>query len=149
MTGSETDVRGEIRDVPQRAAGTGDESAVARGPGGRFVTIALDPQLQGRFAEIAAGRVLVIDYLVTHPTADLLQAELSARLQRPRPRGAVKVASVEGVDCLADPRVHTVLRDGGPNLRPVAGAVLGQLEIELAQPLIWFDFLSSVAARQP
>ena len=116
--------------------------------GSEPVAIALDPRLEGRLAEIAAGRVLVVDYLVTRPTPALPTAELSVRLLRDRPGGVVVIGSAEGVDCLADPRLEAVLREAGPRLRPVAGAVLGQFELDLARPLVWLDFLSSTAARR-
>ena len=109
----------------------------------------LHPSLAGRFSELADGRILVIDYLVTRPAPAVPTAELSARLQRARPRGGVVIATIEGVDCVSDPRLEVVLREAGPRLRPVAGALLGQLEIELARPLAWLDFLSSTAARRP
>jgi hypothetical protein len=116
---------------------------------GRGLVIALDARLRGRFADIAAGRIVVIDYLVTRPTPALPVAELSVRLQRTPPRGTVTLATLEGVRCVADPRLEPVLREARPTLRPVAGAILGQLGIDLKRPLAWLDFLSSTAARRP
>jgi len=99
-------------------------------------------------SELAAGRVLVIDYLVTRPSWDLPVAELSARLQAVAPPAARTVATVEGVRCVSDPRLHGVLREAGVTLVPIAGAVLGQFALHLDRPLVWLDFLSSVAARR-
>jgi hypothetical protein len=114
-----------------------------------LVEIGLDPHLRGRFAEIAAGRTLVIDFLVTRPTPQLPTGELSARWERRPPAGFTAAASLEGVPCVFDPRLASVLRESGPSVRPVAAAVLGQLEVQLARPLAWLDFLSSPAARRP
>ncbi len=112
------------------------------------VAFALDPALVGRFAEIAAGRVLVVDYLVTRPSPALPTAELSVRLQRTAPRGSACLTLIEGIPCHGDPVLLPVLREAGPRLRPVAGALLGQLAIDLDRPLVWLDFLSSTAARR-
>ena len=125
------------------SARTGAESI------GAGVANELHPGLAGRFSELADGRILVIDYLVTRPVPAVPTAELSARLQRVRPPGGVVIATIEGVECVADPRLEVVLREAGPRLCPVASALLGQLEIELARPLAWLDFLSGTAAGRP
>lgn len=114
-----------------------------------LVTIDLDGRLAGRLADLADGRVLVIDYLVTRPSWAMPEAELSVRLQRAAPLGSVRIAVLEGVACVADPRLVAVLRAAGGTLRPVAGAVLGQLELDLERPLAWLDFVASAAARRP
>jgi hypothetical protein len=111
--------------------------------------IVLDRQLEGRLAAIADGRVLVIEYLITRPSWSLAAAELSVRVQRSRPRGSMRLATLEGVECFVEPRLAPVLREAGLTLRPVAGAVLGQFEVDVIRPLAWIDFLSSTAARRP
>ena len=134
---------GPTNTAPGRPAAVEEHSRLAP------AQIALDDRLVGRFAEIAAGRILVIDYLVTRPSWSLPSAELSVRLQRTVPRGTRTIATIEGVPCVADLRLATVLREAGVRIRPVAGAVLGQFAIDLDRPLVWLDFLSSVPARQP
>ena len=111
--------------------------------------VALDPALQGRFAALAAGRILVFDHLVTRRLPHAPAAELSVRLQAHRPRGSVTIATVEGVECVAEPRLAPVIRAAGALLRPVAGAVLGQIAVDLARPLAWLDYLSSIDASRP
>ena len=113
------------------------------------MNLGLDPGLQGRFAELAGGRVLVIDFLLTRPTPQLPTAELSARWEPRPPAGLTPAAPIEGVQVVVDPRLEEVLREAGPRLRPVAGALLGQLAVDLARPLVWLDFLSSPSARRP
>ncbi len=113
------------------------------------VPIVLDPRLAGRLFDLANGRVLVIDYLLTRPSWSLPMAELSVRLQRASPRGTVRIATIEGVPCVADPRLTPVLQEAGIRIRPIAGAILGQFEVDLERPLVWLDFLSSTAARRP
>jgi hypothetical protein len=123
-----------------RSADRGDDAPVV---------LDLDPRLRGRFAEIADGRILVVDFLLTRQAPHLAAGELAARWERKRPVGFVDAAPIEGVACMHDPRLAWVLRECGPRLCPVAGAVLGQLWIDLARPLAWLDFLASPAARQP
>jgi len=135
-------------------AGAGSAGRPAHGPpvrGGATGTVrfTLDDGLAGRFAELAAGRVLVVDYLVTRPAPAVPTAELSARLRPGSPAGAIVIGTIEGVPCVADPALEPVLREAMPHLRAIAGGVLGQFEIDLARPLAWLDFLSSVAARRP
>lgn len=135
-------------------AGAGGAGRRAHGPlvrGGATGTVrfTLDDGLAGRFAKLAAGRVLVVDYLVTRPAPAVPTAELSARLRPGAPAGAIVIGTVEGVPVVADPVLELVLREARPHLRAIAGGVLGQFEIDLARPLAWLDFLSSVAARRP
>ena len=115
---------------------------------GETVRFTLDDDLAGRFAEIAAGRVLLVDYLVTRPAPAVPTAELSARLERVAPAGTVVIGRIEGVPCVADPALEPALREAQPHLRAIAGGVLGQFGVDLARPLAWLDFLSSVAARR-
>ncbi len=110
------------------------------------VAIDLEPELRGRFAEVAGGRTLVIEAFMTHGPG-LPRGRMAVRLERYPAIGLVEVATIEGVPCLAERRLVPTLRAAGPTIRPVAGAVLGQLTIELARPLVWLDFLASPAAR--
>jgi hypothetical protein len=113
-----------------------------------LVPLALDRRLYGRIADLADGRLLVIDYLITRPSWAMPDGELSARLQLAAPLGFVRIATLEGVPCMAEPRLVPILREAGATVRPVAGAVLGQLELELERPWAWLDFLAT-ATRRP
>ena len=110
--------------------------------------ISLDPGLAGHFAEIADGRVLVIDHLITRPAGGLPVGELSARFQRTPPHGSVTLTVIEGVPCVVDPRLVGVLRAARPRLLPVMDAILGHLAIELALPFAWLDYVSSSPSRR-
>jgi hypothetical protein len=74
--------------------------------------------------------------------------ELSVRLQLAAPPGFIRIATLEGVPCMAEPRLVPILREAGVTVRPVAAAILGQLELELERPWAWLDFLAT-AARRP
>jgi hypothetical protein len=128
----------------------GGPGPVPRSPGGQpdLVPLALDRGLYGRMADLADGRSLVVDFLITRPSWAMPDGELSVRLQLAAPPGFVRVATLEGVPCMAEPRLVPILREAGVTVRPVAGAVLGQLELDLERPWAWLDFLST-AARRP
>jgi hypothetical protein len=131
------------------AARNQGDAAQRPAPGQRdAVAIALDGRLTGRLAELADGRVLVIDDLVTSTSWSMPEGELSARLQRQGQADFVRIAAPEAVPCMAEPRLMPILRDAGLTLRPVAGAVLGQFELELSRPWAWLDLLAT-AARRP
>ena len=142
---------GERAKGPAGAASAGRRAhgPPVRGGAAGTVRFTLDGDLAGRFGELAAGRVLVVDYLVTRPAPAVPTAELSARLRPEPPAGAIVIGAIEGVPCVADPVLEPVLREAMPHLRAIAGGVLGQFEIDLLRPLAWLDFLSSVAARRP
>jgi hypothetical protein len=113
-----------------------------------LVSIAIDGRLVGGLADVAAGRLLVIDFLVTRPSWSVPEAVLSARLQAAAPPGWVRIATLEGVTVVAEPRLVGVLRDVGLTLRPVAGAILGQFDLGMERPFAWLDFLAT-AVRRP
>ena len=101
----------------------------------------LAPELRPRFAELAAGRALVIDYFATARCGGRV-GDLTADFV-PEPVGVefVPIRVLESVPCYAERRlvpllaqVKTMIRFGGP---PFAR----HLAVTLDPPERWLDFL--------
>jgi hypothetical protein len=114
--------------------------------GGRVVprsqiSVGLDPVLRGSLAQMAANRVLVIDYFASQRCSVVI-GDLTCQL-RATPPGPdyVELAPIEGVRLFAEMRLLAILGDGGPSLRMGGPLFARHLAVDLEEPERWIDFL--------
>ena len=96
------------------------------------ITLGVEPTLRDSLAQLANGRVLVIDYF-TSRRCSIVIGDLTGNFEDTQPGpGYVELANVEGVRVFTESRLS--LRLGGP---PFAR----HLAVELDRPECWIEFL--------
>jgi hypothetical protein len=105
------------------------------------VSVGLDPTLRSALVELAAGRVLVIDYFVSRGCSVVI-GDLTCGLRTTPPTtGFTELTAVEDVRLFVETRLVPVIRDAGASLRMAGLPFVRHLAVELEVPDRWIAFL--------
>ena len=105
------------------------------------ISLGIEPTLRGSLAELANGRVLVIDYFASR-RCSIVIGDLTGDFEdTPPTMGYVELASIEGVRVYTESRLLTLLGDAGSTLRLGGPSFARHLAIDLDRPEHWIDFL--------
>jgi hypothetical protein len=104
------------------------------------ISLGVEPTLRRSLAQLANGRVLVIDYFASRRCSVVIGDLTGDFEDAPPAPGFVEFASIEGVRVFAESRLPAVLADAGSTL--LGGLPFAQqIEVELDRPERWIDFL--------
>lgn len=111
----------------------------------RTVRLAVDPNVRGRIAAIAAGRTLVVDYYATRCCTSVWVGDLAvswrdADVEEIR---TAELEPVDGVRVVADRHLLDVLAVGEPVLTLAGPSFARHLAVRLDRPEVWIAFLES------
>ena len=81
------------------------------------ISLGVEPTLRGSLAQLANGRVLVIDYFASRRCSVVIGDLTGDFEDTPPGPGYVELASIESVRVFAESRLLAVLGDAGPSLR--------------------------------
>jgi hypothetical protein len=114
------------------------------------ISLGIEPTLRGSLAELANGRVLVIDYFASR-RCSIVIGDLTGDFEDTPPTGYVELASIEGVRVFTESRLLALLGDAGSTLRLGGPSFARHLAIDLDRPEHWIDFLErpGVLAGKP
>jgi hypothetical protein len=105
------------------------------------LSLGVEPSLRGRLAQLAAGRVLVVDYFASR-RCSLTVGDLTADFSvAPPGDGFAALASIESVPVFVEGRLLAVLRDGVGTLGLAGPTFARHLAVRLERPERWLDFL--------
>ena len=105
------------------------------------ISLGVEPTLRGSLAELANGRVLVIDYFASR-RCSIVIGDLTGDFEDTPPgMGYVELASIEGVRVFTESRLLALLGDAGSTLRLGGPPFARHLAIDLDRPERWIDFL--------
>jgi|SRR6266545_4142159 len=105
------------------------------------VSLGVEPTLRGSVAQLAKGRVLVIDYFASRRCSVVIGDLTSDFEDTPPGRGYIELASIEGVRVFAASRLLGVLAGARSSLRLGGPPFARHLAVDLDQPERWIDFL--------
>jgi hypothetical protein len=105
------------------------------------ISLGLEPKLRGALANLANGRVLVIDYFASRRCSVVIGDLTGDFGDTPPGAGYVELASVESVRVFAESRLLAVLGAAGPTLRLGGPPFARHLSVVLDRPERWIDFL--------
>ena len=114
------------------------------------ISLGVEPTLRRSLAQIANGRVLVIDYFASRRCSVVI-GDLTGDFENAPPSpGFVELASIDGVRVFAEARLLAVLGDAGSTLRLGGLPFARHVAVELDRPERWIDFLEGpgVLARK-
>lgn len=105
------------------------------------ISLGLERTLQGSLAQLAQGRVLVIDYFASRRCSVVI-GDLTGKFEdEPPGPGYVELASLESVRVFAESRLLAILGDAGPTMCLGGPPFARHLAVELDSPERWIDFL--------
>jgi hypothetical protein len=105
------------------------------------ISLGVAPTLRGRLAQLAATRVLVIDYFASR-RCSLVIGDLTVDFENEPPGpGYAELASIELVRVFAESRLLAILGDAGFTLRLGGPPFARHLAVDLDRPERWIDFL--------
>jgi hypothetical protein len=105
------------------------------------ISLGVEPSLRGSLAQMANGRVIVIDYFASRRCSVVIGDLTGDFRGTPPGRGYVELASVEQVRVFVETRLLAVLGDAGSSLRLGGPPFARHLAVELDRPERWIDFL--------
>jgi len=107
------------------------------------ISLGVEPTLRGSIAQLAKGRVLVIDYFASR-RCSVVVGDLTVDFEDTQPGpGYLELASIESVRVFAASRLLGVLGDAGSSLRLGGPPFARHLAVELDRPERWIDFLDA------
>jgi hypothetical protein len=116
------------------------------------ISLGVEPTLRGSLAQLANGRVLVLDYFASR-RCNIVIGDLTGDFEDTPPgMGYVELASIESVPVFAESRLLAVLGDAGTTLRWGGPPFARHLALELDRPERWIDFLEGpgvLAGKRP
>jgi hypothetical protein len=107
------------------------------------VSLGVEPMLRASLAQMANGRVIVIDYFASRRCSVVIGDLTGDFRDTPPSRGYVELASIEDVRVFAESRLLSVLAEAGSSLRLSGPPFARHLAVELDRPERWIDFLES------
>jgi hypothetical protein len=107
------------------------------------VSLGVEPTLRVSLAQMANGRVIVIDYFASRRCSVVIGDLTGDFRDMPPGRGYVELASIEDVRIFAEPRLLGVLAEAGSSLRLSGPPFARHLAVELDRPERWIDFLET------
>jgi hypothetical protein len=105
------------------------------------ISLGVEPTLRTSLAQIANGRVLVIDYFASRRCSVVIGDLTGDFEDTPPAPGFVELANIEGVRVFAEARLLAVLVDAGSTLRLGGLPFARHVAVELDRPERWIDFL--------
>jgi hypothetical protein len=105
------------------------------------ISLGVEPSLRGSLAQMANGRVIVIDYFASRRCSVVIGDLTGDFRGTPPGRGYVELASVENVRVFTESRLLGVLGEAGSSLRLGGPPFARHLALELDRPERWIDFL--------
>jgi hypothetical protein len=103
--------------------------------------LGVEPTLRRSIAQLAKGRVLVIDYFASRRCSVVIGDLTGDFRDAPPGRGYIELATLEGVRVFAAPGLLGVLGDARPSLRLGGPPFARHLAVDLDPPERWIDFL--------
>jgi hypothetical protein len=107
------------------------------------VSLGVEPTLRGSLAQMADGRVIVIDYFASRRCSVVIGDLTGDFREMPPGPGYVELASIEGVRVFTASRLLGVLAEAGSSLRLGGPPFARHLALELDRPERWIDFLET------
>ena len=105
------------------------------------IALGVEPTLRSSLAQLANGRVLVIDYFASRRCSVVI-GDLTANFEDTPPGpDYLELASIESVRVFTESRLLAALGRAGPSLRLGGPPFARHLAIELDRPECWIDFL--------
>jgi hypothetical protein len=114
------------------------------------VSLGVEPSLRGSLAQMAKGRVIVIDYFASRRCSVVI-GDLTCDFRGTPPgSGYLELSSVEGVRVFTESRLLALLGEAGTTLRLGGPSFARHLAFDLDHPERWIDFLEGpgVLARK-
>lgn len=105
------------------------------------ISLGVEPTLRGSLAQMANGRVIVIDYFASRRCSVVIGDLTGDFRGTPPGRGYVELSSLEGVRVFAESRLLAVLGEAGTSLRLGGPPFARHLAFDLDRPERWIDFL--------
>jgi hypothetical protein len=105
------------------------------------ISLGVEPTLRASLAQLANGRVLVLDYFASRRSSVEIGDLTGDFGNTPPGPGYVELASIENVRVFAESRLLAVLREPGTTLRLGGPPFARHLSVDLDQPERWIDFL--------
>ena len=105
------------------------------------VSLGVEPSLRGSLAQMADGRVIVIDYFASRRCSVVIGDLTGDFRDTPPGRGYLELSSVEGVRVFAESRLLALLGEEGSTLRLGGPPFARHLAFDLDRPERWIDFL--------
>jgi hypothetical protein len=105
------------------------------------ISLGVEPTLRGLLAQMANGRVIVIDYFASRRCSVVIGDLTGDFRDTPPGRGYVELSSVEGVRVFAESRLLAVFGEAGSSLRLGGPPFARHLALDLDRPERWIDFL--------
>ncbi len=106
------------------------------------ISLGVEPTLRGSIAQLAKGRMLVIDYFASR-RCSIVIGDLTVDFEvTPPGRGYVELASIKSVRVFAASRLLGIL-DAGSSLRLGGPPFARHLAVDLDRPERWIDFLEA------
>jgi hypothetical protein len=105
------------------------------------ISLGVEPTLRGSIAQLAKGRMLVIDYFASRRCSVVI-GDLTVDFEDTPPgRGYVELASIESVRVFVASTLLGILGDAGSSLRHCGPPYARHLAVDLDRPERWIDFL--------
>jgi hypothetical protein len=105
------------------------------------ISLGVEPTLRGSIAQLAKGRMLVIDYFASRRCSVVI-GDLTVDFEDTPPgRGYVELASIESVRVFVASTLLGILGDAGSSLRLGGPPFARHLAVDLDRPERWIDFL--------
>jgi hypothetical protein len=105
------------------------------------ISLGVEPTLRASLAQLANGRVIVIDYFASRRCSVVIGDLTGDFRGTPPGRGYVELSSVEGVRVFVESRLLAVIGDAGSSLRLAGPPFARHLAVDLDRPERWIDFL--------
>jgi hypothetical protein len=105
------------------------------------ISLGVEPTLRRSLAQLAKGRVLVVDYFASRRCSVVIGDITGDFEDAPPAPGFVELASIEGVPVFAESRLLAVLADAGSTLRFGGLPFAKHITVEFDRLECWFDFL--------
>jgi len=107
------------------------------------VRLGVEPSLRRSLAQMANGRLIVIDYFARRRCSVVIGDLTGDFRDTPPGRGYSELSSLEGVRVFAESRLLAVLGETGSTLRLGGPPFARHLAFDLDRPERWIDFLEA------
>ena len=105
------------------------------------ISLGVEPTLRASLGQLAAGRVLVIDYFASRRCSIVIGDLTGDFDDKPPGPGYVELATIERVRVFVESRLLGILGDAGPSVRLGGPPFARHLTVALDRPERWIDFL--------
>jgi hypothetical protein len=105
------------------------------------VSLGVEPSLRGSLAQMANGRLIVIDYFAGRRCSVVIGDLTGEFRDTPPGNGYLELSNIEGVRVFAESRLLSLLGEAGTTLRLGGPSFARHLAFDLDRPERWIDFL--------